>query len=104
MARKRITKLTSYLGKTIKGSVMDVTLILDEFKIKKVDHQLLERRYPFEHPNRNCEEGVLFIGKYVGKGQVRNPFIYITKTKTGWFRLATEEERKTYDEEPVPMK
>ena len=95
------TKLTSYLGKTIKNSSLDWKTILDEFNVS--EYQLLERRYPFQHPQRNIEETVFCVGKYLGKGKVRHPFIYITQTRTRWFRLATNEEKKTFDEAPISI-
>ena len=98
MAKKKRTKLISYLGKPIKKSTLSCTAILDEFGIS--EYQLLERRYPFLHPNRDIDEEVFYIGKYLGKGKIRHPFIYIIQTKTSWYRLATLEEKKVFDEEP----
>jgi len=88
-------KLVSYLGKTIKHFKTDVHEILDEFKVP--EYQLLEVRFPFEYPTIEISENISRVGKYLGKGKVRNPYIYITKTKNQLFRLATEEEKSLFD-------
>lgn len=85
---KKGEKLTDYFGKRIKRSHSSPDAILDGLKVK--ERCLLEYQFPKVLGKEEIYPGVHEIQKW--EGNKKYPFVFMAKSFTGWFRLATKTE------------